>query len=259
MDFSAFDGTLLAWLSSRNTRPAASYVNWLGRTVTQVREEAALHQLLKKALLALPVTSADDPGQVHRSLQDAVKTGSITLSQPAPTPLHWRIRNLLHKLGVPLVALLLTPLILVMLPFYALALRLRERADAEVLLRPDPALVGRLAALEDHMVTNQFTAFDDVKPGRFRLYTIATLLYLLNYAAVHIFNRGYLTRVQTIHFAHWIFLDDRQRVLFLSNYDGSHEGYMDDFINKVAWGLNLVFSNGVGYPRSRWLIKGGAE
>ena len=34
---------------------------------------------------------------------------------------------------------------------------------------------------------------------------------------------------------------------------------MDDFINKVAWGLNLVSSNGVGYPRSRWLIKGGAE
>jgi hypothetical protein len=34
---------------------------------------------------------------------------------------------------------------------------------------------------------------------------------------------------------------------------------MDDFINKVAWGLNLVFSNGVGYPRTRWLIKGGAE
>jgi hypothetical protein len=34
---------------------------------------------------------------------------------------------------------------------------------------------------------------------------------------------------------------------------------MDDFINKVAWGLNLVFSNGIGYPRSRWLVKGGAE
>jgi hypothetical protein len=34
---------------------------------------------------------------------------------------------------------------------------------------------------------------------------------------------------------------------------------MDDFINKVAWGLNLVFSNGVGYPSTSFLIKGGAE
>ena len=34
---------------------------------------------------------------------------------------------------------------------------------------------------------------------------------------------------------------------------------MDDFINKVAWGLNLVFSNGVGYPSTDFLIKRGAE
>ena len=34
---------------------------------------------------------------------------------------------------------------------------------------------------------------------------------------------------------------------------------MDDFINKVAWGLNLVFSNGIGYPRTRFLILGGAK
>lgn len=34
---------------------------------------------------------------------------------------------------------------------------------------------------------------------------------------------------------------------------------MDDFINKVAWGLNLVFSNGIGWPQTDWLIKGGAR
>ena len=34
---------------------------------------------------------------------------------------------------------------------------------------------------------------------------------------------------------------------------------MDDFINKVAWGINLVFSAGVGFPRTRWLLIGGAR
>jgi hypothetical protein len=34
---------------------------------------------------------------------------------------------------------------------------------------------------------------------------------------------------------------------------------MDDFINKVAWGLNLVFSNGIGWPRTDWLILRGAR
>jgi hypothetical protein len=54
-------------------------------------------------------------------------------------------------------------------------------------------------------------------------------------------------------------LDNNRRLLFASNYDGSLESYMDDFINKVAWGLNLVFSNGAGYPSTRWLVKEGAE
>ena len=48
-------------------------------------------------------------------------------------------------------------------------------------------------------------------------------------------------------------------MLFLSNYDGSLEAYMDDFINKVGWGLNLVFSNGVGYPRTHWLVQDGSK
>ena len=46
---------------------------------------------------------------------------------------------------------------------------------------------------------------------------------------------------------------------FASMYDGSLESYMDDFINKTAFGLNLTFSHGVGYPRTSWMLKGGAE
>ena len=33
---------------------------------------------------------------------------------------------------------------------------------------------------------------------------------------------------------------------------------MDDFINKVFFGLNAVFSNGIGYPKTRWLVSKGA-
>jgi hypothetical protein len=34
---------------------------------------------------------------------------------------------------------------------------------------------------------------------------------------------------------------------------------MDDFIDKVAWGLNGVFSNGLDYPRTNWLVLDGAH
>jgi len=34
---------------------------------------------------------------------------------------------------------------------------------------------------------------------------------------------------------------------------------MDDFINKVGWGLNLVFSNGISYPTTNWLVLDGSK
>jgi hypothetical protein len=34
---------------------------------------------------------------------------------------------------------------------------------------------------------------------------------------------------------------------------------MDDFINKVAFGLNVVFCNGIGYPTTNWLVLDGAK
>ena len=65
--------------------------------------------------------------------------------------------------------------------------------------------------------------------------------------------------MKTIHFARWVFLDGKRRLIFVSNYDGSLESYMDDFIDKLAWGLNATFSNGVDYPRTNWLIHDGAR
>ena len=54
-----------------------------------------------------------------------------------------------------------------------------------------------------------------------------------------------------------MYLDGGRRIIFFSNYDGSLESYMDDFINKVGFGLNVVFSNGIGYPRTSWLVLDG--
>jgi hypothetical protein len=117
--------------------------------------------------------------------------------------------------------------------------------------------VAELAVLEDHDVSNQFSAIGSLKPGRVRLATTMLVLLVIDYAARHVYTRGGLARVRTIHFARWVYLNNRERILFLSNYDGSHEGYMDDFINKVGFGLNVVFSNGIDYPRTNWLLLDG--
>jgi hypothetical protein len=254
---------LLAWLRRHQHPIAAAYVNWVGRTVRQIREEAALHESLSAWLEVNAATVAGDPLQtIHGRLVEFVaeqrRTGVLTLSPPEPTPLGWRLRNLLHAVGVPLLLLVALPLLLLYLPLFFWLLRRRERRDPEIPLRPDPGWRAQIAAREDHDVTNSYIVLGYLKPGLFRLSTVVFLLWLTDYGARHIFNRGHLARVQTIHFARWVYLNGRKQLFFASNYDGSLESYMDDFINKVSWGLNLLFSNGVGYPRTRWLIRDGA-
>ena len=83
------------------------------------------------------------------------------------------------------------------------------------------------------------------------------MLLTVDYAARHIVRAGRLGRIRTIHFARWVFVAGRERMMFCSNYDGSVDSYMDDFIDKAAFGLNAFFSNGIGYPRTNWLIKDG--
>jgi hypothetical protein len=160
---------------------------------------------------------------------------------------------------VPIVLLLLTPLLLLLSPLLIFLLWRHESTDLEIAPRIDLEHANALAAIEDRDTTNQFSAFGSIKPGPFRRWLLVFVLWIIQYTTQHIYNRGRLARVSTIHFARWVWIDGHKRLFFASNYDGSLEAYMDDFINKVSFGLNAVFSNGIGYPTSRWLIAEGAK
>ena len=260
----ANSNTLLQWMKSHNIEPATSYVNWMGRTVRQVHEEAELHRSLSAYLQQIVDEVGRENTRVLRQkllsyVEMEKHAGRLTLTPPEPTPCTWEIRNLLHKIGIPLILLFLTPLFLVIAPFFFIRLRMLERSEPELFIRPKSEYIQALSALEDWDVSNQFNVFGDVKPGFFHLLTFKFLLLLTDYVARHIYNHGFLTRIRTIHFARWVFMDDNRRAFFASNYDGSHESYMDDFINKAGWGLNITFSNAVGYPTTTWLIKDGAQ
>jgi hypothetical protein len=251
---------LNAWLRSHSATPAAQYINWVGRTVKQIREEAALHAALREYCLNDAVTFArQTPAQIRRLLAASVRQNGPKLTPPAATPIAWRASQLGNLIGVPLSLLALFPLLLLYAPFFLWKLRQRETTDAVIAPRSTPEHVHALSVLEDHDVTNQFSAFGSVKPGKFRLWTLIFVFWVLNFSTRQIYTRGRLARVGTIHFARWVFMDNRRRLLFCSNYDGSLDSYMDDFINKVAYGLNLVFSNGVGYPRTNFLLGLGAQ
>jgi hypothetical protein len=250
------------WMAAHRVWASASYVNWVGRSVTQAREESRLRDLLCETL---PRIQSRAPRAILEELRDAVRS-KAPLTPIPPTPSEWLRRNLLHLFApiaiaaallaaIPFVTILLAVLAFVA---FLVVLRRRELTDPIIEGPYDPAWVAKLRLGEDHDVTNQYTAMGSIKPGRFRIGLELVILYVIDWAARHIFTRGGLGRIGTIHFAHWVLVDDRRRAFFCSNYDGGHEAYMDDFINKAGFGLNLSFSSAIAYPQTDWLIKKGA-
>ncbi|MFF4739425.1 hypothetical protein ACFY2W_26605 [Streptomyces sp. NPDC001262] len=251
------------WLRSHCLSCAAYYVNTVGRGRRQIEQEALLREAIEEFLdREGPALAGTDPAGIRAAVQEYVR-GRPDLAWartgPAPPPLGWRIRRAAHLVGVPLAALVLSPLLVIALPAGAVLLRLHERRDVPDRARPSRDHVHELARCEDFVAQNPFTAVGSVKAGPFRRITLTAVLFVVDYGVRHVFDRGNLAGVKTIHFARWLFIDGKQRMIFASNYDGSLESYMDDFIDKVAWGLNAVFSNGLGYPRVRWLVLDGAR
>lgn len=245
---------IAAWMRRHRIKVAANYVNWPGRTAQQAREEAALHDAWLEVRLAHPEKT---PEELWPLLCETAQ--GLPLTPPEKPALGERLVHFIDLLSVPVVALLLSPLLLLALPFLIVMLRRRETTDRVIAPRPSRARNAMLSSFEDHDVANQYSAIGSLKPGRFRRWLSVVILWIIDWGGRHIYRSGRLGRVNTIHFASWTFLDDKRRVFFASNYNGSREAYNDDFINKVAFGLNLSFSNGLGYPRTDWLIFGGAR
>ena len=259
----------LAFLREHSVDPAAAYVNTVGRSVRQIRQEdqlrVAICGFLDERRAALCELGAVE---LRCAIQDFVAARAElawALSAPPSPGLTDRVRDVAGLIALPAGLLALSPVLLPALVPFALALRREEASDPAPHVVPSRDHVLRLAEQEDHGPQNQFNAVASdgvgfVKPGIVRRVTAEVVLRGIDYAARHIYDHANLGGVKTIHTARWVFLDDgRRRMIFASNYDGSLEAYNDDFVDKVWWGLNAVFSNGTGFPATRWLFFGGAR
>ncbi len=257
------DTDLTAWMKLLRTPASAAYVNTRGRTVRRIREEAALQDAIESHLASQAASFERlRPSEIHAQLKHFVEAeksaGHLSLSDEEPTPVGWQIRKILHMIGMPLLLLLVSPLLILMALFYLYQLRRLEKTDPEPYIVDDDDHFDTLAESEDHDVTNPYSALGTFKPGLLRLMTIRGVLLVIDYATRHIIQAGRLGRVRTIHFARWVLIGGTERLGFFSNYDGGNESYMDDFINKLGFGLNIFASNGIGYPRTDWLLMGGS-
>ena len=179
-----------------------------------------------------------------------------------------------------------------------LLLRSRESADIPDDANPDPKIVAEIMARENAVIAddddrqkgmneaagpheqiqgrwkgelrergqrlhgtlvsqNHLFGVSTMKPGRLRLFTLRLAFSVILAFAQNVFRPGFLGSIGTIHFARWVMLPGGQ-LLFYSNYGGSWESYLEDFITKAHAGLTGVWSNTIGFPRTRVLFLDGA-
>jgi hypothetical protein len=95
-------------------------------------------------------------------------------------------------------------------------------------------------------VQNEMTILAEVIPARWARMQIgltgSALLTRYGYPP------GEFAGVGSLHWFAWSVIDHGRRLLFASTFDGSWQNYMQDFINKLIWGLDAIYGNTRDYP-----------
>lgn len=141
------------------------------------------------------------------------------------------------------------------------ALRTLEKSDAPDTRDPDLLRRLRITAREnprDHEQSHIISA-SDFKPGWLRRLSFAFAMWGIGVFARHYTRPGFILTMGTIHFARWLRLPDAEKLIFFSNYDGSWESYLEDFITKAHPGQTAAWGHGVGFPPTSGLIGEGAR
>lgn len=257
--------TIRAHLAAHLHLPSAYHIGNPGRTAVRIADEARLRATLETQLDTL-VARPGGPGEAP-----GIRTTLGSVVDADPGRWGW-VRRLGPRLSradevVPRVRLYASGLLalvvaLVLLPLTIAAivlLRVRETRDVPWAGLPSHEHLGDLGTAEDlGAIQNHMASIAIVKDGPFRRFVLRTALWLINLVA-RTSTAGSLGGIRSIHYAHWSQIDGGRRLLFLSNFDGSWENYLDDFIDRASGGLTMIWSNTKQFPRTRFLVLDGAR
>jgi deferrochelatase/peroxidase EfeB len=134
-----------------------------------------------------------------------------------------------------------------------------EDADEADDVEPSVAQVEAVMTHETFTAQNLLYSVSTLKPGGLR--GVAARLAFWSVGLVGRFCRpGFLGSNRMIHFARWLIVPGTDKLVFLSNYDGTWNGYVGDFVLNAAGahGVTSIWSNCKGFPRTNNLAFGGA-
>jgi hypothetical protein len=255
---------MLSYLRAHVVRPNAYHIGNVGRSLVRTLQEDGLRDNVEDFLDGVVRQgNIGTPVSIRQRVQDFVRSQPALAWAGSAQPRQTAMEHFVPRLKIALVAvvaLVLLPLLIPLAIVWIVMLRWTETHEA-----PPPELdvkdhVKELVKREDrtHIVQNHMCSITTVKPGAFRRGTLWGLLWLVNLLA-RTSDKGELSGIPSIHFAHWSLIDNGRRLLFVSNFDGSWENYLDDFIDKASTGLTAIWSNTLGFPRTSWLVREGAR
>ena len=138
------------------------------------------------------------------------------------------------------------------------ALRSQEESDWLDERSANAATLQEIGLRENHCAQNHMVSVTERKPGPVRWLTLRLVFWLVGQLATRFYRPGFLGGISTIHAARWITIPGTRKLVFFSNYGGSWESYLEDFITRAHAGLTAVWSNSIGFPRARNLFQDGA-
>lgn len=242
---------LLKW----KVKTTAFYPGAPGRSLKQIQQEDQLERFIRRF-----INSKKWEGMTALQIKDAVKTE--VYKQPgfewAKKPAQTLSTNWPGLILMGLIMLILLPIIIVWILILHFFYERKDKNCYDKRSQLNDDLVRRLEAYEDLINQNQFTQVLVMKPGKVRLITVQAMMLFARTLIKNLFVKGKLMGIPTIHFARWVLIDNNKHMMFFSNFDGSWNQYLCDFIDKSGWGLTSIFSNTVNFPKTKFLFTGGA-
>ena len=152
-------------------------------------------------------------------------------------------------------------LVAAMLGIFVWMVRRQELSETPTRERATMPKMRHLMGAEDHpgYAQNHVLAVGTLKRGWFRSFLHAFGLWGIKMVIVHAMRPGFIWSMGTIHYARWWRLPGTRRVAFYSNFDGSWESYLEDFIVRGGEGQTAAWSNWEGFPETRFLVRKGAK
>jgi hypothetical protein len=227
-------GTLLtntkaaAFLNSRNINSQAFYVALPGATQAIINDSADLRVKMDQSLNAGTV-SEDDKAAVALLHNEYEKLRSTHPSTARPKP----VKTTFGSFILGIIANLLE---------WIAGIRYGENNPQ---IRVETS--NHLYDMEDLVTQNQMTVIVPVKKSILHRLFLRAILWGISIQVKS--AKGSLSDLATIHFARWVIIDNGNNILFESNFDGSWENYIDDFIDHASVGMNVIWGNCIGYPK----------